>query len=151
MRATGLRDLSLLPLASEYIRIRALAAPAALVTMVAQSGLLAQQDSATPAATVILAALVSLAGSVVFVAGLGWGLVGAAATTVATQWAGMAFLLYALSVRGRLRLRLALPRTAVVGRLLSTMGPLSITCECEEGGGRRKACRVHETSQLHAA
>ncbi|GLC44353.1 hypothetical protein PLESTB_000478600 [Pleodorina starrii] len=129
--ATGLRDPALLPLSAEYVRVRGLAQPAVLVTMVAQSGLLAQQDSVTPALTVAVAVGLSLAGSVLFVAGLGWGLVGAALTTVACQYVGAAALLYGLSVRGKLRLRLGLPRRDVLWQLLRTMGPLSITYICK--------------------
>jgi Na+-driven multidrug efflux pump len=99
--ATGLRDTALLPLSTEYVRVRGLAQPAVLVTMVAQSGLLAQQDSLTPALTVAVTVALSLLGSVVFVAGLGWGLAGAAATTVACQYVGAIALLYSLSVRGK--------------------------------------------------
>ncbi|GIL73237.1 hypothetical protein Vretimale_4844 [Volvox reticuliferus] len=129
--ATGLRDPALLPLSTEYVRVRGLAQPAVLVTMVAQSGLLAQQDSLTPALTVAVAVALSLLGSVVFVAGLGWGLVGAAMTTVVCQYAGAVALLYGLSVRGKLRLHLALPRRDVLWQLLRTMGPLSITYICK--------------------
>ncbi len=46
---------------------------------------------------------VSLAGSLLFVAVLGWGLAGAALTTVATQYVGALALLYALSVKGKVR------------------------------------------------
>lgn len=68
-----------------YTRIRGLAQPAVLIGMVAQAGLLAQQDSGAPARSVLLAVAVSLLGNVVAVAWLGWGLAGAAATTVAAQ------------------------------------------------------------------
>ncbi|PNW85246.1 hypothetical protein CHLRE_03g177750v5 [Chlamydomonas reinhardtii] len=129
--ATGVRDMSLLPLSAEYVRLRGLAQPAVLVTMVAQSGLLAQQDSLTPAITVAVSVLVSLVGSVVFVAGLGWGLAGAAITTVACQYVGAIALLFALSKRGKLRIRLTLPRREVLWELLTTMGPLSITYLCK--------------------
>ena len=73
------------------------------MVQVAQSGLLAQQDSLTPAITVAVSVLVSLVGSVVFVAGLGWGLAGAAITTVACQYVGAIALLFALSKRGKVR------------------------------------------------
>lgn len=91
-----MRDQSLVPLSYDYLRIRAFAQPAALLTMVCQSGLLAQKDSVTPMISVLLASAVSLLGNLVFVAGLGWGLAGAAMTTVATQWVGAGILLWAL-------------------------------------------------------
>ncbi len=54
IRATGVRDAALVGPSAEYVRLRGLAQPAVLVTMVAQAGLLAQQDSLTPALTVAL-------------------------------------------------------------------------------------------------
>lgn len=97
--------------ACAYIRIRALAQPAVLATMVLQASLLAQQDSATPAAATALAVTASLAGNLVAVGWLGLGLAGAAATTVMTQIVGVAALAYVSSTKaGRLRPRLAAPQ-----------------------------------------
>ncbi|GFH23247.1 multidrug and toxic compound extrusion protein [Haematococcus lacustris] len=96
LQAVGVKDAALLPMAADYMRVRALAQPAVLVTMVAQSGLLAQHDSLTPCISVLLAAAVSLAGNVVFVAGQGWGLTGAAVTTVATQYVAAGALMWSL-------------------------------------------------------
>lgn len=59
--------------------------------------------SSLPCSLPVFPQAVSLAGSVLFVAVLGWGLVGAALTTVATQYVGALALLYALSVKGKVR------------------------------------------------
>ncbi|GFH17974.1 multidrug and toxic compound extrusion protein [Haematococcus lacustris] len=87
-------------MAADYMRVRALAQPAVLVTMSravsGSRGLLAQHDSLTPCISVLLAAAVSLAGNVVFVAGQGWGLTGAAVTTVATQYVAAGALMWSL-------------------------------------------------------
>jgi hypothetical protein len=97
---------------------------------VAQSGLLAQQDSRTPALTVLLSVLVSLLGTVVLVAGLGWGLAGAAITTTITQYVGAAALLYALSIRGKVR--------APTVNDDDEAAVAAATGTAIEGGGRRK-------------
>lgn len=55
------------------------------LTQVAQAGLLAQQDSKTPSLSVAIMVLISILGNLVFVLGLGYGLIGAGVTTVATQ------------------------------------------------------------------
>jgi Na+-driven multidrug efflux pump len=49
------------------------------------TGLLAQQDSVTPSLSVALSVFISILGNLVFVLGLGYGLIGAGITTVATQ------------------------------------------------------------------
>lgn len=90
-------DATLVPLATTYLKLRAIGQPAVLLLRVAQSGLLAQRDSVTPLLTTIISTLVSLAGNVVFVAYLGWGLTGAAMTTVVTQYVGAAALIWALN------------------------------------------------------
>ena len=63
----------------------------------AQAGLLAQKDSLTPCILVALQSAVNAAGSFVLVAGLGWGLPGVAAATVAGQWVGAVLMLRALA------------------------------------------------------
>jgi Na+-driven multidrug efflux pump len=85
-------DPVLVPLAASYMRIRAIAQPAVLLTMVCQGGQLAQQDSRTPALAVALAVAVNICSNLVAVAWLGLGLQGAAATTVTTQVLGCAVL-----------------------------------------------------------
>lgn len=52
---------------------------------VAQAGLLAQRDSVSPFRVVLATSAVSLAGDLLFIGGLGWGVAGAAWTTVAAQ------------------------------------------------------------------
>lgn len=52
---------------------------------VAQAGLLAQRDSLSPFRVVLATSAVSLAGDLLFIGALGWGVAGAAWTTVAAQ------------------------------------------------------------------
>ena len=86
-------DPILLPLATEYLRIRAIAAPAAIYTSIAQSALLGQRDSTTPFKIVLFSIMASFLGDVVFIGGLNMGVTGAAWTTVIAQF-GSAVLLW---------------------------------------------------------
>jgi hypothetical protein len=122
-------DPQLVPLAAVYARIRALAQPAVLLSMVAQGGLLAQRDSRAPCAAVLAAVAVSLAGNVITVGCLGWGLAGAASTTVLAQLMAAALLLRALTSQHDDRVTPAwrqLPQVPDLVRLAVTVGPLSI-------------------------
>ncbi|GBF93861.1 hypothetical protein Rsub_06860 [Raphidocelis subcapitata] len=118
--------------ACAYIRVRAVAQPAVLATMVLQAALLAQQDSATPAVATALAVTVSLIGNIVAVGVLGMGIIGAAATTVATQLVAAGALAWLAATReGRLRPALTVPLRADLLSFARTMGPLAITYICK--------------------
>jgi hypothetical protein len=102
VRMTG-ANAALLPLSAAYLKTRALAQPAVMVIMISQAALIAQRDSLTPFLSVLLSTSVNLAGNLVFVAALGYGLEGAAGTTVATQYVGAAALASALMLRAQVR------------------------------------------------
>lgn len=125
--SSGPRDMQVVALAARYMRIRALAQPAVLIIMVSQSAMLACQDSLTPCLAVLLSVAVSLVLNIVCVAGLGWGLPGAAAITVATQYVGAGALLWALTRDGsQLKPRWEVPGVREVWSMLCTMGPLTV-------------------------
>ncbi|KAI8470867.1 MAG: hypothetical protein J3K34DRAFT_458668 [Monoraphidium minutum] len=118
--------------ACAYMRIRAVAQPAVLATMVLQAALLAQQDSVTPAVTTTVAVTVSLLGNLVAVGYLGMGIIGAAATTVATQVVGAAVLIWFSATKaGRLRPALMRPTWADLVTFARTMGPLAVAYVCK--------------------
>eukprot|EP00775_Hariotina_reticulata_P006359 gene6359-6592_t len=124
-------DAALVPLSVSYMRIRALAQPAVLTIMVCQAGLLAQQDSRTPALAVVLAVLVNIVSNFVAVTWLGLGLQGAAATTVATQVVGASALLAVASRGSALRPALTSLGMSDLRLFAQTMGPLSVTYVCK--------------------
>jgi len=127
VHATGVQDVHLLPLATDYLRIRAVAQPAVLATMVAQAGLLAQQDSVTPSLSVAISVFISILGNLVFVLGLGYGLHGAGVTTVATQMSGALILLWALhSRKSQLQPHWSVPRPQELLTLTQMMVPLTV-------------------------
>eukprot|EP00879_Flechtneria_rotunda_P031708 GHRR01034662.1.p1 GENE.GHRR01034662.1~~GHRR01034662.1.p1 ORF type:complete len:291 (+),score=73.47 GHRR01034662.1:577-1449(+) len=129
--ATG-ADPALVALGSAYMRIRAFAQPAVLTTMVCQAGLLAQQDSNTPALTVLLSVSVNILCNLVAVAWLQLGLQGAAATTVATQVVGACALLLIARQRSGLKYgittNISMKDMKAFGR---TVAPLSVTYICK--------------------
>lgn len=95
----------------EYVRVRSLALPAAVVASIAQSVLIGTKDSRTPMISVLTAAAVNLATDFILVTGAGLGVLGAAAATSFSQFAAAWLLMRTLSRRGFLRLRGLMPLT----------------------------------------
>ena len=91
----------------------------------AQAGLLAQRDSLSPFRVVLATSAVSLAGDLLFIGRLGWGVAGAAWTTLLAQYLGAALLLGALA-RSAVRPRLRVPSGAELRALLDTFGILTV-------------------------
>jgi hypothetical protein len=77
----------------QYAKIRAFAAPVALPTIVAQAAFLTVKDSWTPLAAVLIGAAVNVVGDLVLINSYNLGIVGAAAATAASQFAGAFYLL----------------------------------------------------------
>lgn len=127
--ATG-ADPVLLPAALAYLRIRALAAPAALMMQVAQAGLLAQRDSLSPFRIVLVTSALSLAGDLLLITALGLGLEGAAWTTAAAQYLGAYLLLRTLHA-SRVPGRFQLPAWPEFCAFLDTFGILTVFYFCK--------------------
>eukprot|EP00981_Chlorochromonas_danica_P012070 scaffold4399_cov175-Ochromonas_danica.AAC.20 len=85
-------SLASIPYAMAYAKIRAIAAPAALFTIIAQAAFLARKDSITPLYAVLVGALVNVVGDVFLVVYQKKGIVGAAWATTLSQYAGAIFL-----------------------------------------------------------
>eukprot|EP00928_Gymnodinium_smaydae_P053423 TRINITY_DN37414_c0_g1_i1.p1 TRINITY_DN37414_c0_g1~~TRINITY_DN37414_c0_g1_i1.p1 ORF type:complete len:514 (-),score=75.86 TRINITY_DN37414_c0_g1_i1:426-1937(-) len=96
--------------AGSYLRVRALSAPAMMVAVVAQSALLAQRESWTPAIAVLTAATVNALGDIFLVVGLDMGVAGAAWATVVGEYFAAGLLLACLPRNGRLPLKVRMPR-----------------------------------------
>jgi len=86
-------DPALLGPAVEYVTIRSLSFPAALLGGVLQASLLGAKDSITPLVAIAYSTAVNIAGDYVCVARMGMGLRGAAIATLAAQYVGTAALL----------------------------------------------------------
>lgn len=77
---------SVLPLASEYCRIRAFGLPAVLLIAACQGSCLGRQDTLTPMKVCIAATALNLAGDIFLVMGMHMGVAGAAIATASAQW-----------------------------------------------------------------
>ena len=84
LRLMGANE-ELLPLSLPYLRIRCLAAPAVMIMNACQGAFLGQQNTVTPLAIFVAAAVCNATMGVTFVLGFGWGLQGAAMATASVQ------------------------------------------------------------------
>jgi len=121
-------DQSLVPSAVAYLKTRAMAAPATLAVMVANSGMLAQRDSVTPCTVVLGGALLNCALDFVLIAGLGMGLRGAAlATAIAQNFCAAALIfVHARGLNGLIKVPFSFPKANQMGPFFGLMGPLSV-------------------------
>ena len=89
----------LLQPAGEYLRIRALAAPAVLLVMVGHGAFRGMQDTRTPLLVTVGLNLINVVGDPLLIFVAGWGLRGAAVATVVAQWTGAVWFLVLLNKR----------------------------------------------------
>jgi len=94
-------DPVVLPLAVQYLTIRAWATPAVLVMNAAQGACLGQQDTVTPMKICIIATLINILGDIYLVFGLGKGVQGAAFATACAQVFAAGLLLYRVYSEGK--------------------------------------------------
>lgn len=98
---TLLRDVmgasdDLLPIAAQFLRFRALAAPAVFVCSVGSGAFRGNLDTKTPLHIALLANTLNLVLDGVFVLGFGWGASGAACATGVAEWVSAACFVWAL-------------------------------------------------------
>ena len=99
--------------AGEYLRIRALAAPAVLLVTVGHGAYRGMQDTRTPLVVTLGLNLINLVGDPLLIFVAGWGLRGAAVATVVAQWVGALWFLVLLNRRRReLGVAVRMPRLA---------------------------------------
>ena len=108
--------------AGEYLRIRALAAPAVLLVTVGHGAYRGMQDTRTPLLVTVGLNVINLIGDPLLIFVAGWGLRGAATATVIAQWTGAIWFLALLSKRRReLGIPAYVPRLSEFGQL-ATVG-----------------------------
>ncbi|KAK9807973.1 hypothetical protein WJX73_009104 [Symbiochloris irregularis] len=115
----------------EYMRVRAVAMPTALMLMVAQAGLLAQRDSIRPFLAVVAQVSANIAGDYWLVIVMGTGIAGAAWATVASQALGCLLAIGALQFTAEVRLHTGLPKRSDMLQLATTFGPASFIYLCK--------------------
>ncbi len=82
--------------ALSYLKIRALAGPAVLLTTASHGAFRGYQDTRTPLWVALGVNLINLVLDPLFIFVFGWGIAGAATATVIAQWAGACAFLYLL-------------------------------------------------------
>ena len=100
LKAMG-TDAAVLPLAAQYLDIRALATPAVLVMNACQGACLGQQDTLTPMWICVIATLINVFGDIGLVFGAGWGVAGAAIATAGAQVCAAGLLLWRIWHTGK--------------------------------------------------
>jgi len=91
---SGISAAEVLPYGMKYVRIRALGAPAALLTIVTQAAFLASKDAVTPLKAVLFGTGINLVGDIILVLFLNQGIVGAALATLFSQLGGFFYLVW---------------------------------------------------------
>ena len=114
----------LIPRSTAYLRVRAVGSPVVLASMVAQAGLLAQRDSATPLRAVSMACVLNIVGDLLLVPKMG--AVGAAWATLFSQAACLPYLLWLSRKRDRLPVKLRLPTKEAASSLFKAAKPLFV-------------------------
>ncbi|KAL4615908.1 hypothetical protein ACB092_07G160400 [Castanea dentata] len=97
---TGPKNAHLIPAANTYVQIRGLARPALLVGWVAQSASLGMKDSWGPLKALVVASAVNGVGDIVLCSFMGYGIVGAAWATMASQVIAGFMMIEALNKKG---------------------------------------------------
>jgi len=124
--ATGALS-QLVGVAAGYARVRALSLPATLMTMVLQSGLLAQKDTSTPLKAIGAAVAFNVLGDIFLVNVCGMGLMGSAYATTAGIWAGLMLLITLGYGKGRkVRLTCQMPSSQWWKDFRNTSANLSV-------------------------
>jgi MATE family multidrug resistance protein len=117
----------LLQPAGDYLRIRALAAPAVLLVTVGHGAYRGMQDTRTPLLVTIGLNVINLVGDPLLIFVAGWGLKGAAVATVVAQWTGAVWFLVLLNKRRRdLDLPPRIPRLSEFRQLLTVGSELIV-------------------------
>lgn len=123
----GPQNVSLVPAAHTYVKIRALAWPAVLVGMVAQSASLGMQDSWSPLKVLAVASFANLSGDIFFCSVLGYGIAGAAWTTMFSQYIGGYLMLRSLNRKGYNALALSIPSSKEFAHMIELAAPVLLT------------------------
>jgi MATE family multidrug resistance protein len=111
--------------ALNYLRIKAIAAPAVLIITAAQGAFRGFQDNRTPLKVVLAANVANAVIDPILIFGLGWGITGAALGSVMGQWGGAVWFLFLLRRQiGPLGLRI--PHWHEIAGLATAGGVLTV-------------------------
>ncbi|KAG6605050.1 Protein DETOXIFICATION 46, chloroplastic, partial [Cucurbita argyrosperma subsp. sororia] len=123
----GPKNADVIPAANRYIQIRGLAWPAVLTGWVAQSASLGMKDSWGPLKALAVASIVDGIGHLVLCTFLGYGIVGAAWSTMASQVIAAYMMVGALNKKGYSAYSPSVPSTGEFLSILGIAAPIFLT------------------------
>ncbi|XP_065868168.1 protein DETOXIFICATION 46, chloroplastic-like [Euphorbia lathyris] len=123
----GPKNAHIIPAATKYVQIRGLAWPAILYGLVSQSSSLGMKDSMAPLKALLVATVVNTSGHLVLCTWLGYGIVGAAWSTMASQVIAAYMVVEALNKKGYNAYAVTIPSPKEFLHILSIAGPVFVT------------------------
>uniref|UniRef100_A0A0D6QX61 Protein DETOXIFICATION n=1 Tax=Araucaria cunninghamii TaxID=56994 RepID=A0A0D6QX61_ARACU len=123
----GPKNASLVPAASTYVQIRALAWPAVLIGMVAQSASLGMKDSWGPLKVLSVASLINGLGDIILCSFFGYGIAGAAWATMVSQFVAALMMLRSVNKKGYNAFALSVPSSEDIIQIVELAAPVFIT------------------------
>ncbi|XP_030471319.2 protein DETOXIFICATION 46, chloroplastic-like [Syzygium oleosum] len=123
----GAKNVHIVPAATKYVQIRGLAWPAILYGLVAQSSSLGMKDSMGPLKALLVASSVNGIGHLVLCKMLGYGIVGAAWATMASQIVAAYMMIEALNKKGFNSFAVSVPSPSEFLHIFGIAAPVFIT------------------------
>lgn len=123
----GAQNYDLIPAAKVYVQIRALAWPAVLVSLVAQSASLGMMDSKTPLKVLVIGSMFNLVGDIALCSFLGYGIAGAAWATIASQYVAGLLMTLSLNDKGYSALNIQAPSIKELIDIAKLTAPLLLS------------------------
>ena len=133
---------AIVPIAAEYIRIRAIGMPAGVVQAISQAVLIGVKDSQNPMVSVVLAAVLNFCGDLLLCSHFRLGVAGAAWATVVSQYFAAGLLIRVLFRKQLFNLGKLFPNSK------SGSGELIDEAECKEEWGAVRATALRALTFL---
>ncbi|KAJ6707935.1 PROTEIN DETOXIFICATION 44 CHLOROPLASTIC-RELATED [Salix viminalis] len=124
---SGPKNAHIVPAASKYVQIRGLAWPAVLYGLVSQSVSLGMKDSWGPLKVLVVASVVNGIGHLVLCSFLGYGIAGAAWSTIASQVIAAYMMIEALNKKGYNAFAISIPSPNEFSHIFSIVAPVFVT------------------------
>lgn len=123
----GPKNVHIVPAASKYVQIRGLAWPAVLYGLVSQSSSLGMKDSVGPLKALVVASVVNAIGHSILCSFLGYGIIGAAWATMASQVIAAYMMIEALNKKGYNAFAVSVPSPNEFLQIFSIAAPVFVT------------------------
>ncbi|KAB5561371.1 hypothetical protein DKX38_006328 [Salix brachista] len=124
---SGPKNAHIVPAASKYVQIRGLAWPAVLYGLVSQSVSLGMKDSWGPLKVLVVASVVNGIGHLVLCSFLGYGIEGAAWSTITSQVIAAYMMIEALNKKGYNAFAISIPSPNEFSHIFSIAAPVFVT------------------------